>query len=210
MRMHVRDEYTRGAKVQLKCEVSRRSNCPMHIIAQGQATMACSQSKAINCHLVSPPHTSPGVAILAISSELGALPHVAWDFREDDLDWRLRGLCHAASLGLKGQRCGLREPWVRDLVVEQVHDLAEGGPEDILAIDGLPHPAGLHARREGLALGITWVPRLGDDLHGHGAGAALARLVAQDPKGPLLELHIVRRARCCSGCREGHVGILRP
>merc|ERR1719277_1893749 len=150
-----------------------------------------------------------GVTVLAIRLELGALVHVARDLRVGDFQGRIGGLGQTATLLLQSQGSGLRETWVGNLVVENVHNLPEILAGHVRTVDGLHNPTALHARREGLALGVPWVPRLRDHLHGHGALTAAARLVTQDAEGALLVRRCSRRASGRGGS-EGHVRIFRP
>eukprot|EP00420_Gonyaulax_spinifera_P032185 CAMPEP_0197879380 /NCGR_PEP_ID=MMETSP1439-20131203/7496_1 /TAXON_ID=66791 /ORGANISM="Gonyaulax spinifera, Strain CCMP409" /LENGTH=126 /DNA_ID=CAMNT_0043498881 /DNA_START=68 /DNA_END=445 /DNA_ORIENTATION=+ len=115
---------------------------------------------------------SPREAVLAVRCQLGALVHVAGDLGVGDGEGRGSGLCQATTLLLQGQRSGLGEARVRDLVVEHVHDLAKVLGLHVLAADGLHDPAALHAGEEGLALRVPGVARGRDDLHGHCALAA--------------------------------------
>merc|ERR1712217_953304 len=101
----------------------------------------------------------------------------------------------------------LEKTRIRDLVVQEVHDFAKILVQHILPTDALDNPAALHTGEEGLSLGITRIPRRGNDLHGHGPLTALARLVAEDAKWPLLVLDIMRRSCRCRR-RKRHISVL--
>merc|ERR1711920_340061 len=132
-----------------------------------------------------------------VASTREALPDVLLHLRPLDVfartrlvgngKWRLRRLALTRLL-LRSIEV-LRHALIHDLIIEDVHDLCEGLACHRLAVDGLHNPTALHARCEGLALGVSWVPRLRDDLHDHGVVAAGAWGIADDSKGPLLVGH---------------------
>merc|ERR1719456_1795058 len=87
---------------------------------------------------------------------------------------------------------------VHDLVIENVHDLGKRLSGHTYTVDGLHNPAALDACREGLALGVSWVARLRNDLHDHGIIAARAWRIPQDAERLLLECPL--RCLACGLC----------
>eukprot|EP00403_Amphidinium_massartii_P022417 CAMPEP_0178398038 /NCGR_PEP_ID=MMETSP0689_2-20121128/14569_1 /TAXON_ID=160604 /ORGANISM="Amphidinium massartii, Strain CS-259" /LENGTH=258 /DNA_ID=CAMNT_0020018793 /DNA_START=35 /DNA_END=812 /DNA_ORIENTATION=- len=146
-------------------------------------------------------------AILAISSELLALVDIPWDAAEVDSDGEVKWLSHATTLLLQRHGGGLGEAWVSDLIIKEIHDLAEVLIGHWHTVDGSDNHAALHTSGEGLALWVTWVAGRWDDLHGHGALATLAWLVAENAEWALLELHIHAWRGCCGA--EWLIGVLR-
>mmetsp|Transcript_78185 Transcript_78185/g.141095 ORF Transcript_78185/g.141095 Transcript_78185/m.141095 type:complete len:218 (-) Transcript_78185:31-684(-) len=130
------------------------------------------------------------VGWLPVGSKNLSLPFISRDGCVSDGNWRLRWLRLATALLLDGQGHGLGEARVGHLVIQQVHDRVEVLGLDILPVDGLHDPAALHACGKALALRVSWVPRLADDLLHHGSLAAVARGVAQDAERTLLEAHV--------------------
>merc|ERR1719352_1192527 len=120
-----------------------------------------------------------------------ACPLVAWDLPVDHRDWRSCRLCQAAALRLQSQSGGLGEARIGNLIIQQIHDLAEVRTRHILSVDGLHDPAALHTCNEGLALWITWVAGLWHDLLHHGTLVALVRRVAEHSERALLVDHLV-------------------
>mmetsp|Transcript_104971 Transcript_104971/g.295658 ORF Transcript_104971/g.295658 Transcript_104971/m.295658 type:complete len:203 (-) Transcript_104971:213-821(-) len=148
-------------------------------------------------------HGDGKLRLLAASELKAALPH------------RAVGLVHVPASVLEVRRGagllevqGQRLHGIEDLVVQRLHDVLEAHPCHVVAVDLLHDPSLLDTGHYRLPLRVAGIARLRGDRHDHRAVAVLARGIALDAEGPLLESDLVRGASGGRGVHQGGVSVL--